>query len=242
MKEYAKALPHGKIRQLFSNIFFVTGTNIINLDGKDLKHSRNMIIIKNNDKLSLINSVRLSEDGLKELENLGKVENIIRIGSFHGVDDSFYLDRYVAKLWGLSGMKGDNKIDIELTENGEMPFPKCSVIRFENSVYPECILHIAKEGGILITCDSIKNWLESDDFFNEETIAIYESLDMFGKARINKIWLDACKLDYTAFLPLQIFSFRHLLSAHGEPLLNDADTYVNASINKYNHTEITCSF
>ncbi len=48
--------------------FFVTGMNKTSFDNIELQHSRNMIIIKDGNNLSLINTVRLNEEDLAELD------------------------------------------------------------------------------------------------------------------------------------------------------------------------------
>lgn len=232
---YSPAWPHRKILEVFQDIFFVMGTNMTTHEGVELQHSRNMIIVRHNEELSLINTVRLTEDGLKELDTLGTVKNIVRIGAFHGRDDAFYLDHYPqSKLWALNGMTHDHAraTDTALTTEGPMPFPDCSFYIFETSRYPEGILHIAREGGILITCDSIKNWVDADEFFSETTAADYRSQGFFGKASLSSIWLNACgvtKKDFDRLLPIQ---FQHLLSAHGEPLLDKAEEALSHSLAK----------
>ena len=137
---YSPAWPHGKIKAIFPNIFFVTGTNITQHNNAEVQHSRNMIVVRDDNTLSLINTVRLNEQGLSALEALGQVKNIIRIGAFHGRDDAFYLNRYRAKLWALNNMIHDNgKItDVILAPNGPMPFPNSSVFIFETSHYIHC--------------------------------------------------------------------------------------------------------
>ena len=221
---YTPAWNHNAIREIFPNIFFVTGTNITKHDGAVLQHSRNMIIVRHDNKLSLINTVRLNDKALDVLDTLGSVENIIRIGAFHGRDDQFYLDRYSAKLYALKNMQHDDNrpADIELSPNGRMPFPTCSVFVFETSSYPEGILHIAQQGGILITCDSIKNWLTADEFFSTDTAKLYEEQGFFGASTVSTVWKEACHVKASDFARLNMLEFQHLLSAHGEPLLNDA--------------------
>ena len=229
---YSPAWPHSEIKEIFPNIFFVTGTNITEHNNAELQHSRNMIIIRDDDNLSLINTVRLDGKGLAELDGLGKVKNIIRIGAFHGRDDAFYLDRYDSKLWALKEMKHANnrRTDIELVPNGQMPVPDCSLFIFETSNYPEGILHIAQHGGILITCDSIKNWVGPDPFFSTETAKMYAEQVFFGTASISNVWKQACNVSASDFARLKTITFRHLLSAHGEPLLNNAYELVSKTI------------
>jgi len=210
------------------------GTNKTHYAGVDLQHSRNMIIVRNDNKLTLINTVRLTDKGLEALDALGKVENVVRIGAFHGRDDAFYLERYHAKLWALKNMKYEGKetVDIELIPGGLMPFPTCSLFVFETSTHPEGILHIAQEDGILATCDSIKNWLSADQFFSIETGKLYEQQGFFGPASISNVWKQATNVKASDFARLKLLSFRHLISAHGDPLLNDAYEQVTKSIKK----------
>ena len=93
MAQHSPAWPHSEIKEILPNIFFVMGTNITQHEGITLQHSRNMIIVRNLDKLSLINAVRLTENGLKELTSLGKIENVIKIGSFIVLREAVNLSR-----------------------------------------------------------------------------------------------------------------------------------------------------
>lgn len=219
---------HGHIEEVLPNIYFVTGVNKTTYEGVELQHSRNMIIVRNDDELTLINTVRLTDDGLNELDALGKVKNVVRIGAFHDKDDAFYIDRYKAKLWAVNGMihKNGKVTDVVLTPGGPMPFPHCDVIIFETSKISEGILFLDTNDGIIITCDSIKNWIGPDEYFSQETARSYQKQGFFGKASISPIWLQASETKKSDFDKLRKLSFKHLLSAHGEPLLNDAYSYV----------------
>lgn len=55
--------------------------------------NRNMVIVKSGDELALINPVRLSDAALSQLDALGNVRHVLRLGDFHGLDDRFYVDR-----------------------------------------------------------------------------------------------------------------------------------------------------
>ena len=67
VQQFTPVWPHGEIREIFKNIFFVTGTNKIHYAGDDIQTSRNMIIIRDGTQLTLINTVRLDDDGLQKL-------------------------------------------------------------------------------------------------------------------------------------------------------------------------------
>jgi hypothetical protein len=229
---YSPAWPHSPLQEIFPNIFFVTGTNITNYKGIDLQHSRNMVIVRRGSELSLINTVRLDEQRLTALDKLGKVNNIIRIGAFHGRDDAFYLDRYKATLWAIEGMThADDRPTDSLLKPGEgMPFSGCSFLPFETSKFPEGVLLIKQDGGILVTCDSIKNWTAPDPYFSEATAALYQQQGFFGTASISNIWKQTTQVQASDFEKLLAMPFKHLLSAHGEPLRHQAHDRVAISV------------
>ena len=232
MTNHTPAWPHGKIKQIFDNIFFVTGTNKTTHERCELQHSRNMVIVREKGKLALINSIRLTDSGLTALEKLGPVEKVIRIGAFHGRDDGFYVKKYQANLWTLPRMEDQHNchVDVELTEQGKQPFENCSLFTFSTAKFPEAIIHINQHGGILISCDSIKNWIAPDQFFNKQTADLYQKQGFFGKATISKVWQNSMTVKASDFERLKKLSFKHLLSAHGEPLLGTAYQDVASTI------------
>ena len=231
--QFTPAWPHGKIHEILPDVFFVTGTNKTQHDGVDIQTSRNMIIIRNGSELTLINSVRLGEEGIKELDGLGSVTHIVRIGAFHGRDDAFYRNQYpTAQLWTLKGMAYENglKSDRDLTPEGAMPFPGCSLFIFETSTLPEGILHIEREGGILISCDSIQNITSTDEFYSPQTAQSFQVQGLVKSANISPIWLGATHTNASDFYRLlKTMTFRHLVTAHGEPLMNKAYEQVSAT-------------
>ncbi|HBN21849.1 MAG TPA: hypothetical protein DD412_01250 [Holosporales bacterium] len=234
--QFTPAWPHGEIREIFKDIFFVTGTNKIHHEGANIQTSRNMIIVRNASDLTLINTVRLSEDGLKQLNTLGDVAHIVRIGAFHGRDDAFYRNHYPnSQLWALKDMAYDSglKADREITPEGNMPFPNLSLFAFETSALSEGILHIDQDGGILISCDSIQNITSTDEFYNVETAKSFEDQGFVKAANITPIWLGAThtsKADFTRLL--KTLDFKHLLTAHGEPLLKVAHEKVLETVKR----------
>lgn len=223
---------HGPIEKIFSDIYFVMGTNKTIHEGVELQHSRNMTIVRHNNELTLINTVKLTPAGLRELDALGTVKNVVRIGAFHGKDDAFYIDRYNAKFWAFEGMIDQNgkHIDTVLIPDGETPFPGCTVITFETSKHPEGMLLVDSNNGILLTCDSIKNWSQADEYFSQKTAALYAKQGQFKTAHLSPIWLEACGVKRSDFDKLESISFKHLISAHGRPLVNNADDLIQKSI------------
>ncbi len=231
------ALPHEEIQKIFHDIFFVIGTSITHHGEHVIQHSSNMTIVRRGDELTLINTIRLNEKGLQQLEGLGMVKNIIRLGAFHGQDDAFYRNRYRAKLWSLKGMKEecgqgtDSEMDVEIVPNGQTPFSGCCFYVFETSSCPEAVLHIDQEGGILVVCDCVKNWLSPDQFFSATTAQAHQQEGMIGPANI-AFWCNACGVKRSDFSKLLSLSFQHLLSAHGEPIRKNAHELLSISVKR----------
>ena len=88
---YPKAYPYDDIVKLYSGVYLLHGSIKM---GPGMRMNRNMIILEEAGQVTLINPVRMNDDGLAELEKLGQVTRIMRLGDFHGLDDTFYLERY----------------------------------------------------------------------------------------------------------------------------------------------------
>lgn len=237
MNTYSPAFVHGKIEEVLSNVFFVTGASISEHEGKVIQKSNNMVIVRDGENLTLINTLRLNEEGLKAIEQLGNVNNVVRLGAFHDRNDVFYLDRYQAKLWAVRGMihKNNRQTDFFIGETDRVPFPDASFFRFETTAQPEAIMHIARQGGILITCDSIKNWTEIDEYFSESTGKEFLEQGLIKPVSIDKIWLGAMKPKNSDFVRLKKLRFWHLFSAHGQPIIDTASKQLIPELDKLNN-------
>ena len=152
MSDFPPAEPHGPIEEIFPDAYWVTGS----VRFKPLvRLPRNMVVLRNGDELTLINAVRLNEEGEAALARLGTVRHVIRIGN-HGMDDAYYIERYGAKHWAVP-REGETS-DVELTEDTELPIPDTRVFMFRDTKMSEAALLVEREGGLLITCDSIQHW------------------------------------------------------------------------------------
>lgn len=224
MTQFAEAMPHGDIQEVFPDIFFVTGTMKTVLMGAHWHFSRNMVVVRDGGNLSLINSVRLSDEGLKQLDALGTVVNIVKIGSLHGLDDAFYKDRYKAKLWALPNMPHAEGVEPDqiLSTDGQLPFAESSIFVFEHTKLPECILRIDREGGILIACDALQNWMAPDAFFSDESRQMMSEMGFFQSANLGPVWMKVNEPKAQDFIRLNELAFSHVLCGHGTPLRNNA--------------------
>jgi hypothetical protein len=231
--ELPKSLPHGNITSVLDDIFVVRGMNVVDHDGVRLQASRTMTIIRQNKELTLINTIRLDEDGLRNLSSLGQVKNIIRLGAFHGRDDAFYQRAFGAKLWAFKEMDFSHGevVDYELGKD-DLPIKDALLFAFKSTRHKEALLLLKRYGGILISCDSIKNWQNKDEFFDDATYKIFTNAGSIGQAKIDKTWLKAMTPTKAELKSIVDLDFTKLISAHGSPVFSDAKKLVASSVEK----------
>lgn len=230
-KPYPQALPHLDIEELFDDVFLVHGTMKPN---RLISFGRNMIVVRHGDELTLINTVRLCDDGLRQLEALGTVAHVMKLGFFHDRDDPFYVDRYRAKFWALPGHRHNLglRADVEMTEDTELPIPGAQMFFFRSTRKPESIVHLDRGGGALILCDALQNWPEPGFGCNRMGRTLMRPLKFFRPANIGPIWLRIMKPDESEFTRLQELPYRHMVGAHGQPLMDTAHEEFDASFKR----------
>lgn len=228
------AWPHGPLTPFLEELFYVVGTNRVSHAGSDLQTSRTMLVVREGARLIVVNSVRLDEEGLTALDALGDVTDIVRLGAFHGRDDPFYRDRYGARLWAVpSSAHGDGRPeDRALVAGGDLPIAGASLHVFTSAAQPEAALLLPRAGGVLVTCDAIQNWAVVDRFFSPQTGAMFQAAGFIRPVSIPSTWIGACSPSVEDFERLLALPFRHLITAHGEPALDDARQRVEAEVRR----------
>ncbi|MFO0565621.1 MAG: hypothetical protein U0263_08160 [Polyangiaceae bacterium] len=232
-REHPKATAHGSLREVFDDVFVVTGSFEMRF-GVPIRFSRNMVVLRQDGALTLVHSVRLDEAGLAALEELGKVEHVIRLAGFHGMDDPFYAERYGAKVWCLKGQlytsgleppKAENayyRADVEMDESTELPVRGAKLFTFRSAKVPEGILVLEREGGILITGDSLQNWPRVDEYFSFLGGLMMRMMGFIKPHNLGPGWLRAAKPDAADVRRILDLDFQHVLPVHGEPVIGGA--------------------
>ncbi len=228
------AYPHDSIEEIIPDVFMVRGTIRMN---PMMRITRNMAILRHEGRLTLIDPIRLNEAGEAQLETLGEVERVLRLGPMHGVDDPYYIDRYGAEFWapGESLAYPEPKPDQLLSDETPLPFPEARLFCFEGTNQKESALLIEREGGLLLTCDAIQHY--GDYRHNSLLARMAMPFIGFPKATIvGPIWLKSMTPEGASlegeFRRLLEFKFRHLLSAHGSFLRDTAHPAVEAAIDR----------
>lgn len=229
---HPEALPHGPIEEVFADIFFVTGAMRGEFFGSPWQFGRNMTVVRQGDELTLINAVRLDDAGLRQLEALGKIRHVVRIGALHGRDDAFYVERGGATYWSVPGAPATGvAVDHALTATS-LPIAGASLFTFEHTKLPEAILRLDRDGGIAIACDALQNWAAPDPFIDEATEAKMTDLGFFVKANVGVAWRHLNEPGPADFTRLKTMAFRHALCGHGAPLRDIAQESYHATFRR----------
>ena len=77
-------MKHGEINEIRDNIFWLAGAVQV---GPGMRIDRNMTIVRRGDELTLSSSIRLFPQPEKDLEQLGKVRQVVKLGHAHGMVD-----------------------------------------------------------------------------------------------------------------------------------------------------------
>ena len=158
--DFPAPFPHEPLQQVLLGVYVALGS--ISLPVPGARISRNMVVIRDNGDLTLINPIRLSSGEEQRLTALGTVKHVVRLGNAHGLDDHYYVQRFSAKFWCQTGVHNYAKpgpAEI-LQEGGPLPFTDAQVCTFAHTKTPEAAILLDRHGGLLITCDSLQHWTD----------------------------------------------------------------------------------
>lgn len=214
--EHPAATHHDPVEELLPDLYWVHGS-VEFRPGRFL--SRNMAIVRRGRELSLINAVRLSAEGERQLTALGEIKNVVRIGNFHGMDDRYYVDSHGARFWCLPGRQArPEPTPDELLAGDNMPFDGARLHVFSRARFPECAMILEQDGGVLLTADSLQYWAD----WSNCSPGMSEGAKQMGFALtmlVGPPWLrgatpegGSLEGDFRALLDNE---FDHMLGAHG---------------------------
>ncbi len=224
-------MPHGEIHEVLGGIYMVTGT--VGLPGPlPVRFSRNMVIVRTDAGLVLVNTVRLDDAGLAALDALGKVTDVIRLAGNHGADDPFYRERYKAKVWALAGQRYTPGFDtnakdvylepdVAIDETTKLPVPGAKLITI-HSTPPEGLLLLEAHGGTLVAGDCLQHWAAPDAYFNWLARPMMRLMGFIQPHNVGPAWLKQSKPPKEDLRALLDLTFTNVLPAHGGAVLGDA--------------------
>lgn len=230
---YAPAFPHDPITEIYPNTYWVHGSIKI---GPGMRMNSNMVILRQGNELTLVNPVRVNEAELLNLEKLGNIRHVMRLGDFHGLDDQFYVDRYKADVWCQPGQKTykNPTPGTLITANTTPPINNSDFFIFEQSRFPEAAL-LLKEHKLLITTDSIQYWSDWS-YTSAFTRLVLRLMGFKLTLLIGGPWLkrvtpkgESLRPDFERLLTLD---FDSVVAAHGSLLRSEAKQHLQAAMRK----------
>ena len=215
----------GPLEQVFDDVWWAWGT-VRFMPG--VLFPRNMTIIREPDGLVVIHPVLLPDAQQRQLEALGPIKHILKLGAFHGMDDVAYAKRYEPQVWappGCDPVAGLTRHH-ELVPGGRTPLAGGTVFSFASSKTPEIAIHVPRHDGILFTCDSVQNW-ETTTGCTKLGAVMARMMGFKGRACIGPGWRrmsepkdgTGFKQEFSNLLEL---SFRHAFCGHGAPIKDTA--------------------
>jgi hypothetical protein len=223
----------GTLQQVFDDVWWAWGTTRF-LPGATFP--RNMTIVREGADLVIIHPVMMPPAEQAKLEALGTIRHIVRLGDFHGMDDAAYVEKYRATSWAPRGVTG-RQPDVAMEAGGMTPFADGTLHAFEVARVPETVLHLPRHGGILLTCDSVQNWERRPAGTSFLGAVMAKVMGFKGRACIGPGWRKQCEPKTgTSFGPrfraLLDLELRHLISAHGPPILDTARDDLRAAVDR----------
>ena len=229
---YPDPLPHGPLQELFDDVFWVQGSVSM---GRGVRISRNMVVLRQDGDLTLVNPVRLNAGGEAALAALGTVRHAIRLGAFHGMDDAYTVERFGAEFWCQAGSDRFRKPspDHAFDEGADLPIDDAEAFVFRHAKLPEGAILLRRHGGLLITCDGVQDWTD----MSRCSLPARLIMPFMGFKRttiIGPLWLKFMTPDGGSLRPdferLLDLEFDHAIAAHGGPRIGGAHVAVAAAV------------
>lgn len=224
---YPPAAYHLPLREFMPGVWLASSAVSMSIPLRQkITFSRNMIAVLGSDGWVLLNPVRLGESAEAELLVKAPFKHAVRLGTFHGRDDRYYVERHGVEFWGVAGKQSypEPKFDHEVTEEGQFPIPGAQVVIFKNTEHGECVVCLPQHR-LLVTCDSVQHY-EHDSLISTLGKTVMRPMGFFKSCVIGPIWLKAVtppggslREDFNRILELD---FDNLIAGHGTPKMGGA--------------------
>lgn len=240
---HARAYPHDPLQPLADEVFAVRGSLLLN---PLIRISRNMVVLRQQGELWLVNPIRLNDTGLAALQRLGRIRHIVCLGALHGLDDSWYRRHFQVQTWARPGSRRyPAPPDAQPLDPARgLPVAGAQVFNFEQATQPESALLLpagrAPGQGLLLTCDALQHY---GDYHQHSPMArlVMPFIGFPKTTLVGPMWRrevtppgGSLKADFDRLL--QQWRFDSLMAAHGSHLAQGAHAAAAAAVQQaYGH-------
>jgi hypothetical protein len=218
---------HLPLREVFPRVWLASSEVRQRLAlGLTIRFGRNMVAVLADDGWVLFNPVRLSDAAEQQLLAQGPVRHAVRLGTYHGRDDAYVVERFGAQFWCVPGVHEfpEPEGTKAITEGGPFPLPGATVVIFKAATRAECAVFVPQHR-LLLTCDSVQHY-ERDPMLSPLARVVMYPMGFFTPCVIGPLWLRwttpsgrSQRADFERILALD---FDHLIGGHGTPKLGGA--------------------
>lgn len=232
MSAHPAVMPHGPLEEVAHDVFWVQGSIQM---GLGVRITRNMTVVRSGEELSVISAVRLSPEAEAELDRLGTVRHVIKIGHAHGIDDPYYVERYGAAYWALpDGARPTDPKPTKTLTPEHLPFPDAELFEFQATKEREAAILVKRGDGVLITCDAVQHWPNADGCSPLAKVVTRLMGLRRRPAQISPMWRKYMSTEQSNleddFARLAQLPFDHLICGHGRPLRLGAQQALQATV------------
>jgi hypothetical protein len=218
---------HLPLRECFPGVWLASSQVTMGIPlGMKIRFSRNMVAVLTAEGWVLLNPVRLNQQAETELLARAPIKHALRLGTFHGRDDAYYVDRFGAQFWGVPGKSTypEPRFNHEISEDGPLPIPGAKAVIFKNGLLAECAVYLPQQR-LLVTCDSVQNY-RNDPLVSTLGRLVMRPMGFFNPCVIGPIWLKAVTPPGGSMRPdferLLALDFDNLIGGHGTPKVGGA--------------------
>jgi hypothetical protein len=225
--DHPPALYHLPVRECFPDVWLASSAISMAIPLKlKIMFSRNMVAVRGPEGWVLLNPVRLSESAEAELLTVAPFKHAVRLGSLHGRDDRYYVDKFGVEFWGVPGVQKypEPKFSQVIIEGGPFPISGAQVEIFKDAKLAECVVCLPQHR-LLVTCDSVQHY-DHDRLISALGKVVMYPMGFFTPCVIGPLWLKmvtppggSLRADFERVLALD---FDNLISGHGTPKIGGA--------------------
>lgn len=236
-RSYPPAERHLPLREVFPRVWLASSevTQRIPL-GLKIRFGRNMVAVLADKGWVLFNPVRLSEAAEQQLLAQAPIRHAVRLGTYHGRDDAYYVDRFGADFWCVPGVQEhpEPRPARTISEAGPLPLADAKVVIFSAATRAECAVLLPAHR-LLLTCDAVQHY-ERDPLLSPLARVVMWPMGFFTPCVIGPLWLKwttppggSLRADFERVLALD---FDHLIGGHGTPKIGDAKAALARNVAK----------
>jgi len=112
--------------------------------------------------------------------------------------------------------------DVRLSAMDALPIDGASLKVFGSATPPEAICRLDRDGGILITGDSLQHTPVPDEFFNFPAKIMMKKMGFFRPYNVGPGWLQFAHPAADDVRSILEMEFDHVLPGHGAPVIGGA--------------------